>query len=185
MKNIFRTLCIVQAVVFGLLAAAPGLLSAADTSQRPGAAPAAIQGKALKLSDLTKEKFAALPDSALLDVNGKPMTKGQLKADGQAKLKIAIDKAKAAGQKLKAEVEAENAKLMEDEKGKIAASNARIMADSEKKRGGGISGKELAEIKAEIERMKLSYPNASESERKKLDRRATALVEMLTKAGYK
>jgi hypothetical protein len=140
-----------------------------------------------KIEQMTKDQFKALPDSAIIEFKGKQMTKGQFISEMNQKSREMAEKAKAEiKSKGMAEFEARRAKLLQQEKQRIAANNAKARAEFErlKQQASSAKAKQFAAIRQEAIQLNNKSKNANPAEQAQIEKRAGELIQELKQLGY-
>ena len=103
-----------------------------------GEGEAAVPAQAiLKIEQMTKQQFDALPPGQAIEVRGQRTTKGELLAGMERARTEALAKLKAPGSQ--ADFQAMRAQYLQRQQSEIEAQNARILAEFARRRPGGRS----------------------------------------------
>lgn len=93
------------------------------------------KGQALQLEKITIEQFEKLPDTAVIDVKGRQITRGQYMSEAKQKAKQEFEKGQAElSRKSQADFASRRANFLQGEKAKLDAHNAKVKAEIERLR---------------------------------------------------
>jgi len=140
----------------------------------------------LQLEKMTKEQFEKLPDTAVIDVKGRQITKGQYMSEMNQKAKQDLEKARAElSRKAQADFEAARAKFLQGEKAKLDANNAKVNAEIERLRQKNTeSSSRLLSIQNEANQLNTRFRTANPSEKAQIEKRAGELLQQIKQMGY-
>jgi hypothetical protein len=143
-----------------------------------------VPGQVIKIERLTKDQFNALPDNAVIEVNGVQMTKQQLIMANKQKKNELINQLKL--NVPKTQVEAAQTKFLQEQKNKLDAENARIKSafESQVKLTGTDSTAKFTAIQKEAIELFTKSKNATPAEQQQIEQRAKELTEQLKLMGY-
>jgi hypothetical protein len=146
----------------------------------------APKSEAYKLSQLTKEKFEALPGTAVLEIEGKRITKQQYTADIQREMtrsKSELLNLEASGGKA---LDKKNADLRASQMARINERNAKIIGKAEPLRKAAIERRsKLEAIQKEAHDLYNKAKTTQTPEAKaQIDKRAGELLIQLKQLGY-
>jgi hypothetical protein len=137
-----------------------------------------------KLEKMTKEQYEKLPDTAIIDVKGRQITKGQYRSEIKQKRELAKARP-ATSSEAKANFEAARAQFLKDEKAQLDTHNARVNAEFERLRQKSAeSSSRLKSIQDEANQLSIRSRTASPSERAQIDKRAGELLQQIKQLGY-
>ena len=108
---------------------APSAPAGSPPPVAPGAPPSAGQSPAvqsIKVEQLSREKFLALPDSAVIEIEGQPKTKAALRMEMEQRAQQAIAKTRADAGKANSRLEVLRAKVAEQDRAQTNAYNAKV-----------------------------------------------------------
>ncbi len=139
-----------------------------------------------RLEKMTKEQYEKLPDTAMIDVKGRQITKGQYRSEMKQKAEQRLEKARPVmSGKAKANFEAVRAQFLKDEKAKLDAHNGKVTAEFERLRQGGAeSSSRLKAIQDEANQLSIRSRTASPSEKAQIDKRAGELLQQIKQLGH-
>jgi len=142
-----------------------------------------VQGQVFKANGLTKAQFNALPDNAVIEVNGVQMTKQKLLTlKRQKNESISMPKTLMA----KPQFEAAKTKFLQGQQNKLNAENVRVKAafDSQTKLNSSNAVKFTA-IQKEAMELSNKSKNATPEQQQQIEQRAKELIDQLKQMGYK
>jgi hypothetical protein len=166
---------IVAGVGAGLLLA-PRAVSADKKTDQP-----------VKAESLTREQFDRLSDAQVIELKGKRMTAGEIRAQRKGAQADAETKAKIAAAKAQTEFEAEQAKFAQAEKTKLEAANAKVQSEASRVAQQGpapAQSGQLDAIRREAGQLVERSKTASPAERPQIEQRATQLIRQLQQMGH-
>jgi len=140
-----------------------------------------VAGQVYKAEGLTKDKFNALPDNAVIEVKGVQMTKQQLIASKKQKRDEAISRMKTKAAVPNTQFEAARTKFLQEQKNKLDADNAKAKTKFERMK---TNSSKYAEIKNEALKLNEKSKNATPAEQEQIEKRANELVQQLKQMGY-
>ena len=146
----------------------------ARTAPAPGGPP----GVPLKLGQLSKEQYEALPDDARIEAPGRGvLTRAELRALAEQKRQEALTESQARAGQARADLEAARARFLQEEKARREANNARARAEAARLQQE--QSAKLAAIQREAAQLQARSKNASPAEQAEIDKRARELLEQL------
>ncbi len=151
---------------------------------RPSSPPANVPApvaQAIKLEQLTKQRFDALPNDSVIDVKGQRFTKAQIKAkmdQQRAKARAVVDASQARRQ-----FEVVRAEFLRKQKADLEARNAKVRAEVEKFAATPVAPSSGATLRKEATELIERSKTASPAEREKFERRAEELHRQLQQLG--
>ena len=146
-------------------------------------APALVPGQAvLKLEQLTKEQFVALPDSQVIEVQGQRTTKREFLAAMEQERNAALAKLKAAAGQAQATFEAARSQFLQRQQAELDAQNAKVRAEFASRRtqrGGPARSAAHQAIHKEASQLLERAKTAPPAEQEQIEQRAGELLKQL------
>jgi hypothetical protein len=138
----------------------------------------------IKIEGLTKDQFNALPNNAVIEVNGVQMTKQQIIASKKQNKNEPINKLK--NNSTKSQFEAAKTKFLQEQQNKLNAENAKFKAafDSQVKLTSADSVAKFNTIQKEAIELFNKSKNATPVEQQQIEQRAKELTDQLKLMGY-
>lgn len=120
---------VVAALAFGGLSFGVGFaVSSAHAEDQAGrAGPIAAQ-------DLTPQQFEALPPTAIIEIDGKPLTKAEFQARRQMAIRRAFEAMKEQRSRIAAEFAAQRQAFLDQEKTRLDAANRKVQEEVDRLR---------------------------------------------------
>jgi hypothetical protein len=141
-----------------------------------------------KIEQLNREQFKALPDNAVVERNGKTMSKKQfIAAEKRSAKALRERKMPQIRAKLKAAADSENAKFLKEQRAQLDAENTRRLKEEKARRKNVKSqthSPQYLAIRKETMELHTKYQQATPAEREKIDKRAGELTAQLKRMGY-
>ncbi len=160
---------------------APGAPTAPAMVKPPAAAPVPQQ-TILKLEQLTKQQFDALPAGHAIEVGGQRTTKGEFLARMERERTAALARMRAKTSQALARFEAKRAQLLQQQKAEIDAHNQKVraaFAAHRTQRGGLVRSAAHEAIRQEARELLERSKTASPAEQAQIEQRAGELLKRL------
>jgi len=141
-----------------------------------------------KIGQMTKEQFKALPDNAVIEINGRQVTKQHYLAEIEQKhMQASHAKMQAMGAQMKADFEKRRVQFLKDQRAKLDASNAHVQAQFASLRQQSADPARASKHKAiqqEARQLYIKSKTASPADRDQIEKRAGELLQQLKQMGY-
>jgi hypothetical protein len=163
-----------------VLRGAPGSVAAPPGVRAPELA------QIYKLEQLTEQHFMNLPDTAMIEFQGRQMSKQQFMREADQRAQQTLGKAETEMQaKADADFKAVMAEFMKEQNAEIEAHNARARADFDRlSQQGAANASRVEAIRNEAMQLNSLFKTASGEEKVQLEKKAGELLGELQRMGY-